>query len=360
MANTFDYLSQRDSLKQYVKPSSAYKPFKLSINKIFNNLDDYTLGDLNALFATIQPKRDDYKQGNALPGTEQQYDDGLFTENSNQFNNIASGFAQFFKDQGGSETLLGDENETEKDKTGKVEGTGQVLEDYTPSVEYQSIPGIDPIEAKSVRDLVGADYTPRTAGRGTFGIESIAGQYGTGPNLGRVAFGRALSAGFTMEDIRNAMNSNSLPNNVDGDPLQVGGRVRDVLANPSSISSIYGGIPGETRGAERFQREDYTVNRAVGFSNLAIKDYLDAQPSRLNPKDMPGVAGGLYDYVANQLPKPVAGRAGTPAKKLLIGGSKIGQGAYASGIASSRSAAFQTGRANRGTSQYNRSNMGML
>lgn len=329
------------------------KSIKLGVNNVFNNAEKYNIQDLNAILDTgRKPKKNDFGfSGGVYTGSP--WDEAGFNTATSNYNSLYASLGNMFISEKG---LFGDSDgkkDDDKDPgrdVGTVEGTGQL---YDTGQETQEIPGIEPIAPVSVREQVGADYTPRNSGRGVAGIEGYAGSYGIGPNLGRVAFGRALMGGYTMNDIRNAMNSGSLPRNINGDPLQVGGRVRSVLANPSQISSIYGGIPGESRGADRFQREDYDVNRAVGFSNLAIKEYLDANQWRLNPKDMPG-AGGLYDYVVGQLPKAIPGRAGVDAKSLLIGGSRIGTGGYASGVQSNRSDAYKSGRSTMGTSQYRR------
>jgi hypothetical protein len=334
------------------------KSIKLGINNIFNNIDQYSLQDLNKILDTgKKPKKNDFGYSSGVL-TGSPFDEAGYNAATSNFNSLYSSIGQMFIDQKGLfGTGDGDGDKPEKAKdTGTVEGTGKLYDTGQETREIAEIKPIAPIAPVSVRDQVGPDYTPRSSGKGVAGLENIAAAYGAGVHLGDSAIGAAIRAGYTTEDIRRAADSGRLPNALDGSPLQIMGGARDVVYG-NQISEIFGpGRGPDHQNRTMFGHEDYTVNRMRGFSDLAIKEYLDRNMGKLASNNRPG-SGGLYDEIVRRLPKAIPGVPGVPgvaAKSLLIGGSRIGSGAYAQGVQANRSDAYTSGRSTMGTSQYRR------
>ena len=333
--------------------SYGKKPYRNDLKNIFADPQNYKLSELNQLLGAA-PKR---PKKEYLPGFGPTGED--LANLTNDFNSLYTAIGNTFVDlKGGTGDEAKSSKDKKKDSTGKVEGTGTL---YTPSEATQEVAGIDPIApipGKSVRDQVGPDYQPRSSGRGVAGIEGIASRYGLGRHLGAVAMTEALKAGYRPEDIRNAYYGGYLPRATDGTPLRIGGIARRVIDNPGQIHEFYGyGTGADHINRRNFGGEDYNVNKAIGWSDLAIKEYLDRNTGKLASHNRPGVAGGLYEMIKSKLPKPIAGVAGVAgkaAKSLLIGGSQLGQSGYASGVTSNRSSAYTSGKNTMGTSQYRR------
>ena len=51
------------------------------------------------------------------------------------------------------------------------------------------------------------------------------------------------------------------------------------------------------KGLSQFGDADLVANRAAGFSDQEILDFLIANPTTLNPQQKPGVPGGIYEQV---------------------------------------------------------------
>ena len=54
----------------------------------------------------------------------------------------------------------------------------------------------------------------------------------------------------------------------------------------------------EEAGLTQFGHADLSANRSAGFSDQEILDFLDANPTTLNPQQQPGVPGGIYEQVS--------------------------------------------------------------
>ena len=52
------------------------------------------------------------------------------------------------------------------------------------------------------------------------------------------------------------------------------------------------------KGLSQFGDADLVANRAAGFSDQEILDFLNANPTTLNPQQKPGVPGGIYEQVS--------------------------------------------------------------
>ena len=61
--------------------------------------------------------------------------------------------------------------------------------------------------------------------------------------------------------------------------------------NPQLATSV-------EKGLSQFGDADLVANRAAGFSDQEILDFLNANPTTLNPQQKPGVPGGIYEQVS--------------------------------------------------------------
>lgn len=52
------------------------------------------------------------------------------------------------------------------------------------------------------------------------------------------------------------------------------------------------------KGLSQFGDADLVANRSAGFSDQEILDFLNANPTTLNPQQKPGVPGGIYEQVS--------------------------------------------------------------
>lgn len=199
------------------------------------------------------------------------------------------------------------------------------------------------VEGKTVADQVGPDYTPNNETSG-MDISSNLARYGTDPNVfGSDDFTKNMMQGYTVADMLRF---------VEGNPDVTFGsdRIKNFMYG-GGIETMFGqDVVGDPSQRDYFGGMDYRAAKLSGYSDLAIRNYLDQNPNLLRDKNVKG-GGGLYDEIDASLPKPIEP---IPAKITTSGGTGLGSQSNASGIRFRRSESSRSGTNSKGTQQFNR------